>query len=127
MIVFKFLFALFLNSIRLQAPHVRAEIVSIFHHRWQLNSLTAHCVILSPQSNLFESIQQGKYEFPDKDWAHITAGAKDLISKLLVRDATLRLSAAQVLKHPWVQGVGIIASVRCNSWFGILILSGTKP
>ncbi|XP_022615283.1 MAP kinase-interacting serine/threonine-protein kinase 1 isoform X1 [Seriola dumerili] len=56
------------------------------------------------QSNLFESIQQGKYEFPDKDWAHITAGAKDLISKLLVRDATLRLSAAQVLKHPWVQG-----------------------
>ncbi|AWP11008.1 MAP kinase-interacting serine/threonine-protein kinase 2 [Scophthalmus maximus] len=56
------------------------------------------------QSNLFESIQQGKYEFPDKDWAHITAAAKDLISKLLVRDATLRLSAAQVLKHPWVQG-----------------------
>lgn len=56
------------------------------------------------QNNLFESIQQGKYEFPDKDWAHITQGAKDLISKLLVRDATLRLSAAQVLMHPWVQG-----------------------
>lgn len=61
-----------------------------------------------PQSHLFESIQQGKYEFPDRDWAHITDGAKDLISKLLVRDATLRLSAAQVLKHPWVQGVSII-------------------
>uniref|UniRef100_A0A1A8BPL0 non-specific serine/threonine protein kinase n=1 Tax=Nothobranchius kadleci TaxID=1051664 RepID=A0A1A8BPL0_NOTKA len=56
------------------------------------------------QSQLFESIQEGKYEFPDKDWAHITEGAKDLISKLLVRDATLRLSAAQVLQHPWVQG-----------------------
>ncbi|KAK2835631.1 hypothetical protein Q5P01_016115 [Channa striata] len=56
------------------------------------------------QSHLFESIQQGMYEFPDKDWAHITDGAKDLISKLLVRDATLRLSAAQVLNHPWVQG-----------------------
>lgn len=56
------------------------------------------------QSNLFESIQQGKYEFPERDWAHITDGAKDLISKLLVRDATLRLSAAQVLMHPWVQG-----------------------
>uniref|UniRef100_G3PDP6 non-specific serine/threonine protein kinase n=1 Tax=Gasterosteus aculeatus aculeatus TaxID=481459 RepID=G3PDP6_GASAC len=56
------------------------------------------------QTHLFESIQQGKYEFPDKDWDHITEGAKDLISKLLVRDATLRLSAARVLKHPWVQG-----------------------
>uniref|UniRef100_A0A3Q2GA78 non-specific serine/threonine protein kinase n=1 Tax=Cyprinodon variegatus TaxID=28743 RepID=A0A3Q2GA78_CYPVA len=56
------------------------------------------------QSHLFESIQEGKYEFPDKDWAHITEEAKDLISKLLVRDSTLRLSAAQVLQHPWVQG-----------------------
>uniref|UniRef100_A0AAQ4PAH0 non-specific serine/threonine protein kinase n=1 Tax=Gasterosteus aculeatus aculeatus TaxID=481459 RepID=A0AAQ4PAH0_GASAC len=62
------------------------------------------------QTHLFESIQQGKYEFPDKDWDHITEGAKDLISKLLVRDATLRLSAARVLKHPWVQGVGVDAS-----------------
>ncbi|NXT22674.1 MKNK2 kinase, partial [Syrrhaptes paradoxus] len=53
---------------------------------------------------LFESIQEGKYEFPDKDWAHISFGAKDLISKLLVRDAKKRLSAAQVLEHPWVQG-----------------------
>ncbi|XP_062308386.1 MAP kinase-interacting serine/threonine-protein kinase 1 [Osmerus eperlanus] len=58
----------------------------------------------SCQSHLFESIQEGKYEFPERDWAHISQGAKDLISKLLVRDATLRLSAAQVLKHPWVQG-----------------------
>lgn len=54
---------------------------------------------------LFESIQEGKYEFPDKDWAHISFAAKDLISKLLVRDAKQRLSAAQVLQHPWVQGV----------------------
>ncbi|NWV32588.1 MKNK2 kinase, partial [Grantiella picta] len=52
------------------------------------------------QNMLFESIQEGKYEFPDKDWAHISFGAKDLISKLLVRDAKKRLSAAQVLEHP---------------------------
>uniref|UniRef100_A0A8C1JKH8 non-specific serine/threonine protein kinase n=2 Tax=Cyprinus carpio TaxID=7962 RepID=A0A8C1JKH8_CYPCA len=56
------------------------------------------------QNNLFERIQEGKYEFRDGVWAQISADAKDLISRLLVRDATLRLSAAQVLKHPWVQG-----------------------
>ncbi|XP_041745501.2 MAP kinase-interacting serine/threonine-protein kinase 1 isoform X2 [Coregonus clupeaformis] len=56
------------------------------------------------QKNLFENIQEGQYEFPERDWAHISAQAKDLISRLLVRDATLRLSAAQVLQHPWVQG-----------------------
>lgn len=57
------------------------------------------------QSMLFESIQEGKYEFPEKDWAHISPAAKDLITKLLVRDAKDRLSAAQVLQHPWVKGV----------------------
>uniref|UniRef100_A0A4W4GG08 non-specific serine/threonine protein kinase n=1 Tax=Electrophorus electricus TaxID=8005 RepID=A0A4W4GG08_ELEEL len=57
------------------------------------------------QNTLFESIQEGKYEFPEKEWAHISSGAKDLISKLLVRDAKNRLSAAQVLRHPWVEGV----------------------
>ncbi|KAF4086319.1 hypothetical protein AMELA_G00105500 [Ameiurus melas] len=56
------------------------------------------------QSMLFESIQEGKYEFPEKDWAHVSSEAKDLISKLLVRDAKQRLSAEQVLQHPWVQG-----------------------
>lgn len=56
------------------------------------------------QNTLFDSIQEGKYEFPEKDWAHISSSAKDLISKLLVRDAKKRLSAAQVLQHPWVQG-----------------------
>uniref|UniRef100_A0A672SVD7 non-specific serine/threonine protein kinase n=1 Tax=Sinocyclocheilus grahami TaxID=75366 RepID=A0A672SVD7_SINGR len=57
------------------------------------------------QCMLFESIQEGKYEFPEKDWAHISPAAKDLITKLLVQDAKDRLSAAQVLHHPWVKGV----------------------
>uniref|UniRef100_A0A4W4EI51 non-specific serine/threonine protein kinase n=1 Tax=Electrophorus electricus TaxID=8005 RepID=A0A4W4EI51_ELEEL len=57
------------------------------------------------QNSLFERIQEGKYEFGERDWAHISDSAKDLISRLLVRDAMLRLSAAQVLQHPWVQGV----------------------
>ncbi|XP_068095702.1 MAP kinase-interacting serine/threonine-protein kinase 1 [Hyperolius riggenbachi] len=56
------------------------------------------------QNKLFESIQEGKYEFPEKDWDHISSHAKDLISKLLVRDAKDRLSAGLVLQHPWLQG-----------------------
>uniref|UniRef100_G3NXY2 non-specific serine/threonine protein kinase n=1 Tax=Gasterosteus aculeatus aculeatus TaxID=481459 RepID=G3NXY2_GASAC len=67
---------------------------------WELGEPCHTC-----QNTLFESIQEGKYEFPEKDWAHISSSAKDLISKLLVRDAKNRLSARQVLHHPWVQGV----------------------
>uniref|UniRef100_A0A673AKY2 non-specific serine/threonine protein kinase n=1 Tax=Sphaeramia orbicularis TaxID=375764 RepID=A0A673AKY2_9TELE len=66
---------------------------------WELGEPCHTC-----QNTLFESIQEGKYEFPEKDWAHISSSAKDLISRLLVRDAKKRMSASQVLQHPWVQG-----------------------
>ncbi|CAF0914819.1 unnamed protein product [Adineta steineri] len=55
------------------------------------------------QSLLFERIQDGEFDFPDKDWKYISTGAKDLIKHLLVRDASLRLTAAEVLQHPWVK------------------------
>ncbi|CAL8396166.1 unnamed protein product [Boreogadus saida] len=66
---------------------------------WELGEPCHTC-----QNTLFESIQEGIYAFPEKDWARISLSAKDLISKLLVRDAKNRLSAGQVLRHPWVQG-----------------------
>lgn len=55
------------------------------------------------QELLFHSIQDGRYEFPDAEWRDISAEAKDLISRLLVKDARLRLSAEMVLAHPWVK------------------------
>lgn len=75
---------------------------------------------LSNQNMLFENIQEGKYEFPEKDWAGISAEAKALVSGLLVRDAKQRLSAEQVLQHPWVQGV------RQQHYLNITIISLMK-
>jgi len=85
--------------------------------REDINVCVCVYVILCFQSHLFESIQEGKYEFPDRDWARISDGAKDLISKLLLRDTTLRLSAAQVLQHPWVQGVRILLLLTVDKSF----------
>jgi len=55
------------------------------------------------QSLLFERIQNGEFDFPEKDWKYISNGAKDLIKRLLVRNASLRSTAADVLQHPWVK------------------------
>jgi MAP kinase interacting serine/threonine kinase len=55
------------------------------------------------QSLLFERIQDGEFDFPEKDWQYISDGGKDLIKRLLVRDASLRLTAAEVLQHAWVK------------------------
>jgi len=55
------------------------------------------------QELLFHSIQDGHFDFPEAEWKDISAEAKDLISKLLVKDARQRLSAEMVLAHPWVR------------------------
>ncbi|KAJ8891112.1 hypothetical protein PR048_010622 [Dryococelus australis] len=65
---------------------------------WDRGDNCHHC-----QELLFSSIQDGSYDFPEQDWAHISDEAKDLIGRLLVKDARLRLSAESVLAHPWLQ------------------------
>merc|ERR1712098_140353 len=57
------------------------------------------------QMNLFNNIQQGQYEFHPAEWGHVSLEAKDLINKLLVKDAKKRLSAKEVLTHSWFSNV----------------------
>jgi len=54
------------------------------------------------QAQLFQSIKSGNVTFPDKPWSGISEEAKDLIEKLLVRDASQRLDASSILNHPWI-------------------------
>merc|ERR1712241_892528 len=54
------------------------------------------------QLNLFNNIQQGKFEFHSKEWSGVSGAGKDLIRKLLVKDAKKRLSARDVLYHEWL-------------------------
>jgi len=55
------------------------------------------------QKLLFESIQEGRFSFPDSEWADVSKEAKDLIRGLLVKNAPKRLSAEAVLHHPWIK------------------------
>ncbi|XP_053673149.1 uncharacterized protein LOC128723430 [Anopheles nili] len=55
------------------------------------------------QELLFESIQEGRYCFPDSEWLDVSEEAKDLIRGLLVKEAPKRLSATAVLQHPWIR------------------------
>merc|ERR1711902_83525 len=54
------------------------------------------------QLNLFNNIQQGKFEFHSKEWSGVSGAGKDLIRRLLVKDAKKRLSARDVLYHEWL-------------------------
>lgn len=37
------------------------------------------------------------------NWVHISSAAKDLVAKMLNLDPSKRLTASQVLAHPWIQ------------------------
>jgi len=53
------------------------------------------------KESMFDQITKSLYDFPQREWAHISANAIDLIKKLLMADPTVRLTASDALNHPW--------------------------
>eukprot|EP00501_MAST-03F_sp_TOSAG23-6_P000973 GSMAST32.ASY1.ANO1.1009.1 assembled CDS len=51
---------------------------------------------------MLRMVRTASYKFPDLEWDNISDAAKDLIMKLLTRDEEARLTAKQVMKHPWM-------------------------
>jgi calcium/calmodulin-dependent protein kinase I len=56
------------------------------------------------QTQLFELILRGRYEFHSEYWANISDSAKDLVRSLLTVDPSKRATPDQALKHPWIAG-----------------------
>lgn len=68
---------------------------------WERGEFCESC-----QDQLFVSIQDGLYDFPEREWSRVSDEAKDLIRHLLVKDASQRYTAEMVLNHPWVKHGG---------------------
>ena len=62
-----------------------------------------------------EKIIRGIYEFHPEYWGHISAEAKDFVSRLLTVDVDLRMTAQQALLHPWVRTLGFMSSACYNT------------
>ncbi|XP_049582631.1 serine/threonine-protein kinase DCLK1b [Syngnathus scovelli] len=59
------------------------------------------------QDVLFREILKAQLEFPSPHWDGVSDSAKELIGGMLQVDVERRLSAAQVLEHPWVNEDGV--------------------
>ncbi|KAM7262235.1 hypothetical protein ACFE04_021312 [Oxalis oulophora] len=59
------------------------------------------------EQGIFEQVLKGDLDFESEPWPSISEGAKDLVRRMLVRDPKKRLSAHEVLCHPWVQIEGV--------------------
>jgi calcium/calmodulin-dependent protein kinase I len=56
---------------------------------------------------LFDKIKSGDYSFPSPDWDNISDMAKDLIRRCLLVNPSERITASDMLKHPWILGENI--------------------
>ncbi|EHA8587279.1 calcium-dependent protein kinase 10 [Cocos nucifera] len=59
------------------------------------------------EQGIFEEVLHGELDFQSDPWPSISESAKDLVRRMLVRDPKRRLTAHEVLCHPWVQVDGV--------------------
>ncbi|KAL7613405.1 calcium-dependent protein kinase 1 [Lactuca sativa] len=59
------------------------------------------------EQGIFEQVLHGDLDFTSDPWPCISDGAKDLVRRMLIRDPKRRLTAHEVLCHPWVQVDGV--------------------
>ncbi|ONK74246.1 uncharacterized protein A4U43_C03F4290 [Asparagus officinalis] len=59
------------------------------------------------EQGIFEQVLRGDLDFSSDPWPSISQSAKDLVKKMLVRDPKKRLTAHEVLCHPWIQVDGV--------------------
>nr|CAB3488999.1 unnamed protein product [Digitaria exilis] len=58
------------------------------------------------ENGIFTAILRGQLDLASEPWPHISSGAKDLVKKMLNINPKERLTAFQVLNHPWIKEDG---------------------
>lgn len=53
-------------------------------------------------TQIFDSVRSGTYDYPSPDWDEISQSAKDFIGCLLKLDPSKRLTASEALEHQWL-------------------------
>lgn len=59
------------------------------------------------ENDIFNEVLHGDLDFSSDPWPSISDSAKDLVKKMLHRNPKRRLTAHEVLCHPWVQENGV--------------------
>ncbi|XP_026409902.1 calcium-dependent protein kinase 2-like [Papaver somniferum] len=67
------------------------------------------------EKGVFEAILLGEIDFASAPWPTISNSAKDLVSKMLTHDPKKRITAAEVLEHPWMREGGEASDQPINS------------
>lgn len=53
-------------------------------------------------TEIFDSVRTGRFEFPSPEWDNISAEAKAFVARLLQLKASMRPTAAEAMKDVWI-------------------------
>jgi calcium-dependent protein kinase len=53
-------------------------------------------------NSIFQSILKAEFDFSGPEWENVSSECKDLVSKMLLVDPTLRITLLNALKHKWI-------------------------
>lgn len=59
------------------------------------------------EQGIFDAVLRGHIDFSSDPWPSISSGAKELVKKMLRQDPKERLTAVEILNHPWIREDGI--------------------
>lgn len=62
-------------------------------------------------AEIFKKVLIGNFSFRGHEWRQVSACGKDLIRNMLIANTDLRLSAEQVLEHPWLRTNEVLLKV----------------
>ncbi|KAK1269790.1 Calcium-dependent protein kinase 3 [Acorus gramineus] len=74
------------------------------------------------EQGIFDAVLRGHIDFSSDPWPSISSGAKELVKKMLRADLKERLSAVEILNHPWIREDGVASDAPID----ITVLSRMK-
>ncbi|GMN43728.1 hypothetical protein TIFTF001_012927 [Ficus carica] len=81
--------------------------LSVFYKQGEVfKDIVGSAYYIAPEHGIFNAILRGHVDFSSDPWPSISPGAKDLVRKMLTSDPKQRLTAFQVLNHPWIKEDG---------------------
>lgn len=76
-------------------------------------------------SELFEQIKAGKFEFHSPYWDDVSEEAKDLVKKLLTVDPKKRITLEEAKEHKWFSNTGKLLKLNREKSFGSTLKGST--
>jgi len=65
-------------------------------------------------AEILESVKKGVYDFDEEEWDDVSADAKSLITKLLLKDPAKRYTAEQAIQDIWIKTQAAAAKESLN-------------